>query len=59
MPLWGQFVNRQEEVRERVVREFRERLGRQSSLENLDQCFPFQVLGLEGSVLEFCELYGV
>jgi hypothetical protein len=59
MPLWGQFVNRCGEVRENMAAQFRERLGRQSSLEGLDTCFPFQVLSLEASVLEFYDFYGV
>lgn len=59
MPLWGQFVNRSGDIKESVAHEFLERLGRQSSLEGLDQCFPFQVLSVEASVLEFYDFYGV
>jgi hypothetical protein len=58
MPLWGQFLNRSGQTRESMTHEFRERLGRQSSLEGLEQCFPFQVLRVEASVLEFYEFYG-
>jgi hypothetical protein len=59
MPLWGQFVSRYGEVREDMARPFRERLGRQSSLEGLDQCFPLPVLALEAPVGEFYDFYGV
>lgn len=59
MPLWGQFVNRHVQIRESMARPFRERLGRQSSLEGLDQCFPLQVLSVEAPVREFYEFYGV
>jgi hypothetical protein len=59
MPLWGQFVNRHGEIKERMALQLTERLERQSSLDGLDQCFPFQVLAVEASVLEFYELYGV
>jgi hypothetical protein len=59
MPLWGQFVNRHGEVRENMARQFRERLGRQSSLEGVDYCFPFQALSLEAPVLDFYHFYGV
>jgi hypothetical protein len=59
MPLWGQFVDRHGEIRERMAHQFLERLGRQSSVEGLDQCFPFQVLSAEASVLEFYDFYGV
>jgi hypothetical protein len=50
-------VNRYGEVRENMAREFRERLRRQSSLEGLDQSFPFQVLSLEASVRDFYRSY--
>lgn len=59
MPLWGQFVKRDGALREDSAREFRERLGRHSSLEGLDHCFPFQVLALEAPVTNFCRFYGV
>ena len=46
-------------VREDRARQFQERLGRQSSLEGLDRCFPFQVLALEAPVADFYRFYGV
>ncbi len=59
MPLWGQFVNRHGEIRESMTRQLLDRLERQSSLDGLDQCFPFQVIALEASALDFYESYGV
>jgi len=59
MPLWGQFVNRHEDVRESMARQFRERVGRQSSLEGLGQRFPFPVLSVEAPVREFYEFHEV
>lgn len=59
MPLWGQFLDRYGEVRESVTHRFLDRLERQTSLDDLDQCFPFQVLAVEASTLEFFELYRV
>ena len=50
MPLWGQFVNRYGDAREDVAFQFRDRLRQHSSLEELDCCFPFQVLSLEAPV---------
>ena len=47
------------EVKESVTRRFLDRLERQTSLDDLDQCFPFQVLAVEASTLEFFEVYGV
>jgi len=57
MPLWGQFLDRYGEIRESMTRPFLGRLERQTSLDGLDQCFPFPVLAVEGSVLEFHHFY--
>ena len=59
MPLWGQFLDRHGEIKESMTRPFLERLERQSSVDSLDQCFPFQVLAVEASVLEFYDFYGI
>jgi hypothetical protein len=59
MPLWGQFVDRRGELKESLAQPFRTRLERQSSLEDLDECFRFQVLTLEAPMHEFYEFYGV
>ena len=59
MPLWGQFLDRYGETKESMTRPFLERLERQSSSDNLDQCFPFQVLSVEAPVLEFYAFYGI
>jgi len=42
-----------------MTRPFLERLERQLRLDRLDECFPFQVLTVEASVLEFCDFYGI
>src|SRR5262245_49917479 len=59
MPLWGQFLDRHGQVRENSAKQLRERLGRQTSLEDLDQCFPFQVLALEAPASDFYDFYDV
>jgi hypothetical protein len=59
MPLWGQFLDRSGEIKESMTRQFLERLGRQSGVDNLDQCFPFQVLRVEASVQEFYDFHGI
>jgi len=51
-------VNRYGEVRESLAGEFRERLRQPASLQDLDGCFPFQVLALEAPVREFHDFYG-
>ena len=57
MPLWGQFLDRHGEIKESMTRPFLGRVERQTSLDGLDQCFPFPVLAVEGSVLELHHFY--
>jgi hypothetical protein len=59
MPLWGQFLDRYGQVKESMTRPFLERLDRHSSLDDLDRCFPFQVLAVEAPVVAFYRFYGV
>lgn len=59
MPLWGQFLDRHGSIKPSLAAEFLERLARQSSVENLDQCFPLPVLTVEAPVREFYAFYGV
>lgn len=42
-----------------MTRSFLDRLERHSRLESLDQCFPFQVLSAEASMLEFYRFYEI
>ena len=58
MPLWGQFLDRHGDVNERMVLPFRERLRQQTSMAGLEQCFPFQVIGVEAPLRDFCDFYG-
>jgi hypothetical protein len=55
MPRWGQFLDRRGEVREAPAREFQRRLDRQSSLEQLEDCFPLPVIAVEAPVQTFHE----
>jgi len=59
MPLWGQFLDRHGQIKASPARQFLERLERQSSLDGLGQCFPFQVLTAEASVQEFYGFYRI
>ena len=59
MPLWGQFLNRHGDVKDDLARQFRDRLERQTALDGLGRCFPFQVLALEAAALDFYGFYGV
>ena len=59
MPLWGQFVDRRGEVKDRPAREFRERVSSRSGAPGLDECFPLQVLALEARACEFHDFLGI
>ncbi len=59
MPLWGQFLDRHGGIKKSMTRPFLERLERQSSLDHLNECFPFQVLSVEASIQEFFDFYGI
>ena len=59
MPLWGQFIDRGGALRQAAAGEFLSRLSRQSSVDDLDDCFPLQVLGLEAPAPVFYDYYGV
>src|SRR5262245_24584556 len=59
MPLWEQFLDRDGGIKERMTRPFFERLKRQASVDRLHECFPFQVLAVAASVLEFYVFYGI
>ena len=59
MPLWGQFLDRYGDTKESMTRPFLERLERESGLDRLDQCFPFQVLSVEAPVPKFHDFYGL
>jgi hypothetical protein len=59
MPLWGQFLDRYGHLKASMTHPFLERLERQSSLERLNECFPFQVLAVEAPVSAFYDFYGI
>jgi hypothetical protein len=58
MPLWGQFVDRHGDTREDVTREFLSRLESHTSVDGLDDCFPFQVLTATAPVAALYDFYG-
>ncbi len=59
MPLWGQFLDRNGMVKGNTTRQFLERLARQSSVDDLEQCFPLQVLSVGASAQEFYDFHGL
>ena len=59
MPLWGQFLDRHGAIKDTLSRQFLDRVERQSSLESLEQCFPFQALAVGAPVRTFYDFYGI
>ena len=59
MPLWGQFVDRHGAIKERIARQFLERVERQASGDGLDRCFPLQALSVEAPVQDFYDFYRI
>jgi hypothetical protein len=59
MPLWGQFVDRYGAIKERIARQFLDRVESQESADGLDRCFPLQALSVEAPVQDFYDFYRV
>lgn len=59
MTRWGQFLDRNGRIKESMARPFLKRLGQQSSMLHLHECFPFQVLCVESPVQEFYNFYNL
>ena len=59
MTLWGQFVDRDGQVRQSLVVRFIECLERQTALEGLLGCFPLSVFYLEAPVEVFYPYFGI
>ena len=59
MTLWGQFVDRDGQVRQPQAVRFIECLERQITLEGLLGCFPLSLLYLEAPVEVFSPYYGI
>jgi hypothetical protein len=59
MTLWGQFLNRHGQVREAQKHIFLENLERRTTLEEVLNSFPMNVLYLEAALDSFYPLYGI
>jgi hypothetical protein len=59
LPLWGQFIDHSGHIKENLVGQFLGSLEKQHGLENIEKCFPFQVLHLESSIQDFYQFYNV
>jgi hypothetical protein len=59
MPLWGQFLDRHGEVKEKMAHPFLQRLDGQSSLDGVGECFPFQVLSVQAPASAFYRHYRI
>lgn len=57
--LWGQFVKWDGSSNTEVFKQFVQNLDEARTLEEAVDAFPFKVLGAEGSISEFYEMYGI
>ncbi|XAH22132.1 hypothetical protein AAFF27_19220 [Xylophilus sp. GW821-FHT01B05] len=57
MPLWGQFLDRQGQLRQAPVVAFRHALALQAGMPGLGECFPLQPLALEAPASVFFDCY--
>ncbi len=57
--LWGQFIDRQGQLKPAMVAVFRDRLEQIQSLTELETCFPLQILSGSAPVSVFVEHYGL
>ena len=54
-----EFLDRYGAIKENMTRQFLERLERESSVDSLDQCFPFHALSVNASVQDFYDFYEI
>ena len=59
MSLWGQFLDHCGDVKETIACSFLGSLSRQSTLADVDECFPFQVLTVHAPVTHFYNFYEI
>jgi hypothetical protein len=57
MPLWGQFLDRHGFVRERAAAELTARMAQQTTLDDIDRCFPCRPLALDAPLSAFQGFY--
>ncbi|MCB0711047.1 MAG: hypothetical protein KDD67_01820 [Ignavibacteriae bacterium] len=57
MPLWGQFLDRHGNLKQELTERFRACFLQQNNVGELDRCFPFSVIEVEGEVEEFYQFY--
>ena len=59
LPLWGQFIDHLGHVKENLVEQFFQCLEKQDCIDEIEKCFPFQVLHLESSIQEFYQFFRI
>jgi hypothetical protein len=59
MPLWGQFVDYRGGLKQAMAETFLRSLDSCASVDELDECFPLQALGVEAQAGDFHEFYSV
>ncbi len=59
MSLWGQFLDRNHQVKPDMRLEFRRRFEGATSLNGLNACFPLPVLAVQAALPDFLEFYRI
>jgi hypothetical protein len=59
MRLWGQFLDHRGEAKESMTRQFLTSLAQTSTLDHVDECFPFKVLTVHAPAQRFYDFYGI
>jgi hypothetical protein len=59
MSLWGQFLDRHGEIKQRMTRPFIASLVQLTAVDRLGECFPFQALIVSASAADFYDFYEI
>ncbi len=57
LTLWGQFINRFGQVKEILAAPFLAHLNQATAIDQLEDCFPYQVIHVECSIQHFYDCY--
>jgi hypothetical protein len=59
LALWGQFLNGQEQIREKMARDFLAHIAREETFDGIQRCFPYLPLAPQCSIYYFYTFYKI
>lgn len=59
LAIWGQFVDRNLNVREDVISKFKECIKTKNSIEELENCFPYKILQPKCDIIHFYKFFNI